>query len=144
VAKGRDSGELFVWDIKQGERLLTLEGHPTIVYAVVWSSSDELLITGDADGTLRWWNIERQECIRTQQGHPGRIHSLRRSPDGKKLASCGDDGSIMLWDIEDGAHLKTLRSDRPYERLNITGIRGLTEAQKANLRTLGAIEILTA
>jgi hypothetical protein len=37
-------------------------------------------------------------------------------------------------------YLFTLRRDRPYERLNITGIRGLTEAQKASLRVLGAIE----
>jgi hypothetical protein len=52
-------------------------------------------------------------------------------------ASCGDDGAIRLWDLE---HLRTLRRDRPYERLNITGIRGLTEAQKATLRGWGAME----
>ena len=33
-----------------------------------------------------------------------------------------------------------LRRDRPYERLTITGIRGLTEAEVATLRTLGAVE----
>jgi hypothetical protein len=47
---------------------------------------------------------------------------------------------IMLWDFQSGEHLQTLRRDRPYERLNITGIQGLTDAQKANLRALGAIE----
>jgi len=36
--------------------------------------------------------------------------------------------------------LKTLRSDRPYERMNITGVKGLTEAQKATLKALGAVE----
>jgi len=36
--------------------------------------------------------------------------------------------------------MRTLRRDRPYERLNITGIRGLTQAEIANLRALGAIE----
>src|SRR6266478_3315886 len=56
------------------------------------------------------------------------------------LASCGDDNTIQVWDLESGEHLLTLRRDRPYERLNITGIRGLTEAQKATLRALGAIE----
>ena len=30
--------------------------------------------------------------------------------------------------------------DRPYERLTITGIQGLTQAQKATLRALGAVE----
>jgi len=59
---------------------------------------------------------------------------------GGRLASCGDDGAITIWNLERGEHLRTLRRDRPYERLNITGIRGLTEAQKATLRALGAME----
>jgi transcriptional regulator with XRE-family HTH domain len=39
-----------------------------------------------------------------------------------------------------GECLQTLRADRPYERMNITGATGLTEAQKASLRALGAVE----
>ncbi len=66
--------------------------------------------------------------------------SLRSSPDGRQLASCGADDAIMLWDLHSGEYLRTLRRDRPYERLNISGIRGLTEVQKATLRSLGAIE----
>lgn len=62
------------------------------------------------------------------------------SPDGRLLASCSDDGAIMVWDLRSAEHLRTLRRDRPYERLNITGLRGLTKAQKATLRALGAIE----
>ena len=45
-----------------------------------------------------------------------------------------------VWDLESGVLLRTLRRDRPYERLTITGVKGLTEAQKATLRALGAIE----
>jgi hypothetical protein len=35
-----------------------------------------------------------------------------------------------------GQAMIKLRRDRPYERLNITDIQGLTEAQKASLRAL--------
>ena len=75
-----------------------------------------------------------------REGHHTAVQSLRVSPDGHLLASCGDDNSINIWDLQSTELLRTLRSDRPYERLDITGVKGLTEAQKATLRTLGAVE----
>ena len=77
-----------------------------------------------------------------REGHQGAVQALRISPDGFRLASCGDDGAIQVWDLESAELLRTLRRDRPYERLNITGVKGLTEAQKASLRALGATEEL--
>ena len=56
------------------------------------------------------------------------------------LASCGDDNTIQVWDLQSDQHLQTLRRDRPYERLDITGIRGLTQVEIATLRALGAVE----
>jgi WD40 repeat protein len=58
------------------------------------------------------------------------VQALKVGPDGRRLASCGDDGAILLWDLESGEPLQTLRRDRPYRRLDITGIWGLSEAQR--------------
>ncbi len=141
---GRGSGELFVWDARsgayRGEPLYVLRERSEIVYALAWSPTGAMLIGGGSDGMLRWWDVERGECVQTRQAHQGTVQSLKASPDGRLLASCGDDGAITIWDLASGEHLRTLRRDRPYERLNITGIRGLSEAQKASLRALGAFE----
>ena len=89
---------------------------------------------------LHWWDVHSGECVRTREAHQGAIQSLKISPDGRHLASCGDDGSVQVRDLESGELQRTLRQDRPYERLNITNVKGLTQAQKATLQALGAIE----
>ena len=140
VGGGWGKGELFVWCAHTGELLHTLSEPSEVVYALAWSPTGTMLISGGSDGMLRWWDVERGECVHTRQAHQGTVQSLKMSPDGRSLASCGDDGAINIWELKTGEHLGTLRRDRPYERLKITGIRGLTQAQKATLRALGAIE----
>jgi WD40 repeat protein len=140
AGSGRGDGEIFLWDAQSGERVRSLSEHPGGAFAVAWSSRGEMLISGGSDGKLRWWEVQSGRCVRVQEAHQGAMQALKVSLDGFKLASCGDDGAIVLWDLESGERLQTLRQDRPYERLNITGIRGLSEAQKASLRALGAFE----
>jgi WD40 repeat protein len=137
---GRGSGELFIWDVQSGERLQSWNEPNAIVDVLAWSPTGEVLISGSSDGNLRWWDTKSRECLRVLKGHQGTVQSLKLSPDGKTLASSGDDNAIQLWDIQSGEQLRILRRDRPYERLNINGVKGLTEAQKATLRALGAIE----
>jgi WD40 repeat protein len=136
-------GEILVWNTHNGEHVQTLSGSSGLVSALCWGTRGEhadVLVSGGSDGTLRWWNVRSGECLWMRQAHRGMIQSLRCSPDGTRLASCSDDGTIMLWNLHSGECLRTLRRDRPYERLNITGITGLSEIQKNALRALGAFE----
>ncbi len=153
---GGDDGSVYLWDASDGTLLARLPGQHGGVTSVAWSpdgrrlasggrsrgqgESGELVVSGGSDGRLRWWEVPSLECVRVRQAHQGTVHALRISPDGNMLATCGDDGAITIWNLHSGQYLRTLRRDRPYERVNITGIRGLTEAQKATLRALGARE----
>jgi WD40 repeat protein len=136
----QDSGELVVWDARSGERMYTQQRLTAAVYAIAWHPAAKLLISGDSSGRRCWWDLHSQACVRVREAHQGIVHALKVSPDGKRIASCGNDGAIRLWELEGGEPLHTLRRDRPYERLTITGIRGLTQAEIATLRALGAIE----
>lgn len=139
-ARGTEEGELFMWDLQRGQRLYSFAGHVSATTAMAWDFGGRQLVSGDGHGTLRWWDVQSGKHLWMREAHSGAIRSLRRSPDSTKLASCGDDGAIMIWDLSSAEHLQTLRRDRPYERLNITGISGLTEAQKGMLYALGATE----
>lgn len=134
-------GGVFVWNVRTGELVRTITGSTDVFYvALAWGDNDTIVV-GSIDGRVRWWNIATGGCVTTNNAHLGAaVADLQVSPDGTRLASCGYDGAIMLWSSPVAEHIQTLRRDRPYERLNITGIRGLTEAQKATLVSLGAVE----
>ncbi|NJS09874.1 MAG: hypothetical protein HC789_05555, partial [Microcoleus sp. CSU_2_2] len=108
--------------------------------SVAFSSSSEIVVSGSVDGTVRLWDISTGECLKILQGHTSRINYVAFSSNGKIIAACSRDGTIRLWDFETGECLKILKSDRHYEEMNITGVTGLTEVEKATLKALGAVE----
>jgi len=110
------------------------------VISVAFSLDGKMLASGSEDQTVKLWNIHTGECLETLHGHSKRVCSVAFSSDGKTLASGSGDETIKLWAFKTGECLKTLR-DRLYEGMNITGVRGLTEAEKATLKALGAVEL---
>ena len=133
-----DKGVLSMWDVQQGALVRRLEGHSGSIWGIDWSLEQDILVSAGSDGTIRWWNPEQGVNLATVQAHDAWARAVRVSPDGKTVASCGEDGVIKLWDMQSHQYLATLRADRPYERLDISKTSGLTNAQQAALRVLGA------
>jgi WD40 repeat protein/transcriptional regulator with XRE-family HTH domain len=140
LASGSEDQTIRLWDVRTGHCFNTLQGHSGWIRSVAFSPDGNTLASGGEDQTVRLWDVNTWQCLQTLRSHSNRVRWVTFSPDGRTLASSSDDGTVKLWDIQTATCLKTFISERPYERMNITGVQGLTEAQKANLRALGAIE----
>ncbi|MEC4813599.1 MAG: NB-ARC domain-containing protein [Scytonema sp. PMC 1069.18] len=141
LASGSEDYTVRIWDISTGKCLLTLKEHTKQVYSVAFSPDGKILASGSGDGTIKLWETSTGMCLDTlTRGHTGAIRSITFSADGRLLASGGEDEIVQLWDVFKCSRIRHLKSDRLYERMEITGIIGLTDAEKASLRALGAIE----
>ena len=144
LVSGSDDQTIRLWDVSTGRCLNSLHGHTNRVRSVAFSPDGQMLVSGSDDQTIRLWDVSTGRCLNVLHGHTNRVRSVAFSPDGQMLVSGSDDQTIRLWDVSTGASLRTLigagPDERPYERMNITGMTGLTEAQKYTLKALGAIE----
>ncbi len=141
LASGSEDQTICLWDMKSNHCLETLRGHSSWVMSVAFSLDGSLLASSSDDRTVRLWDVRTGECLNILRGHDGRVRVVAFSPNGDIFASGGDDGRILLWDVQTKECKQTCIGERPYERMNITHVQGLTDAQKAALRTLGAIEM---
>ncbi|MDQ2902138.1 MAG: NB-ARC domain-containing protein [Chloroflexota bacterium] len=138
LVSGSDDQTVRIWEMETGRLLRTLLGHNSRVYSVACSPNGQVLVSAGDDQVIRVWEVHTGRCLHELRGHTNRIYSVKFNIDGSILASGSHDRTIRLWDVQAGKCLDTLRSDRLYERMDITNARGLTSAQKIMLRTLGA------
>jgi WD40 repeat protein len=140
VASGGTSGRVTLWEASSGNFLATLGAHAGQAWAIAFSPDERLLVSGGVDGAVMLWDVAARRLISRLTGHEGPVNDVAVSPDGSLIASSGQDGAVMLWDPTSGERRATLRPDRRYERMDISGLTGVSEVQKMMLRTLGAVE----
>jgi WD40 repeat protein len=74
------------------------------------------------------------------EGPQWTVRGVALSADGQLVASGSYDGTVKLWEAKSGACVRTLQPEPRYERLSITGLTGITDAQRTALLALGAVE----
>lgn len=140
LASGSYDRTVRLWAMTpEASTCLHVLSHPDVVSAIAWHPDGQILATANYDTIIRLWCPKRGECLQEFRGHTNQVLSLSFSPEGTQLVSSSEDETIRIWDAQTGECLQILKSDRPYEGMNIAGITGLTNAEIGTLRTLGAI-----
>jgi WD40 repeat protein len=96
-----------------------------------------LLLSG---ARYKLWNVHLGTCLKVLEGHANEVWSVTWSLDGQTLVSGSTDETIKFWDVETGVCIKTFKSGRLYEGMNIKDVTGITNPQKVALLALGAHE----
>lgn len=140
LASGSLDQTIRLWDLQTGACLQILRGHTGFVWTLAVNPDGRILASGSDDQTIRLWDLQTGHCLHILNEHTSWVRSVIFSSDSQILYSSSDDRTIKLWNVQTGRCISTLTVDRLYEGMNIQGAIGLTDAQKATLRTLGAVE----
>lgn len=86
--------------------------HSTSVRTLAYSSDQDYMATGDANGVVKLWTCNGQlhktlsqtHQVRDREGkiQASRVNRVQFSPGSQYLASAGSDGQIFLWTRSDG------------------------------------------
>lgn len=140
LASGSTDQTIRLWDYAAGRCTKVLQGHTNWVFSVAFSPDGKTLASSSHDQTVRLWDVGTGQCRHICAGHTHLVSCVTFSPDGMAVASGSQDQSARLWNPDTGADLRVIRAYRLYEGMNIAEVTGLTQAQKATLKALGAIE----
>ncbi|MEZ4868834.1 MAG: BTAD domain-containing putative transcriptional regulator [Caldilineaceae bacterium] len=131
---------IHVVDLASGAAPRILRHHTSWIYAAAFSPDGKTLASSSADCTVCLWDVGHGALRAILRGHRETVYKVVFTPDGEAVVSSSFDGTIKFWDSQTGACLNTLVIAGPYAGMKITGITGVTEAQKAALQALGAVE----
>jgi WD40 repeat protein/transcriptional regulator with XRE-family HTH domain len=143
VASGSADQTIRLWSVVDGTCLAVLSEHSGEVVSLAFSLDGALLASGSFDGTVRLWDVavaDRGASATTLNPQAGVIYALAFGRDGRTFASGSAEGLITLWDLPTRQPTAQLRSEAPYAGMALATATGLTDAQRATLRVLGAVE----
>ena len=98
------------------------------------------MVSCSFDRSVRLWDVESGRHLARLGEHPQFALGVAFSPDGARVASIGKEGLLFTWHIDSGEQEHVLKATPPYDGMKISGVTGISEAQRTALKGLGAVE----
>lgn len=109
LATLRNDTTVETWDVKTGQKLLSLPGPPVLDNAGLWFSPDgKWLVIADCTGMLVVRDAVTGAEVRRFSSGAACILGVAFSSDGKQIAASGGRRDLKIWDFETGRELVTL------------------------------------
>lgn len=140
LASGDYDAIITLWDVESGGCVQTWQEHGFAqIYGLAWNGNGTEIASAASDSTVRIWSVKTGACEQVIQGGNHGM-AVDWQPVKDWLAIAFLEQPIQLWDRRTHTTLRSFQSHLPYEGMNITGIQGISEGQKASLKALGAID----
>ncbi|CAH1772782.1 unnamed protein product [Owenia fusiformis] len=95
---GASSGEFTLWNGLTFNFETILQAHDTSCRSMVWSHSDQWMITADHGGFVKYWQSNMNN-VKMYQAHQDPVRGLSFCPTDQKFVTCSDDGTVRVWDF---------------------------------------------
>jgi eukaryotic-like serine/threonine-protein kinase len=113
-------GEIMIWDLITGQRVMTLPGRPEpggdLESASITFSPDGKCLATSEGRTVRVWKAATGQEILTMPGVERIVTRIAYSPDGLRLAVASQDGSVKVWDAVTGEACLAVRGRSTFVR----------------------------
>ncbi|MCC5634956.1 NACHT domain-containing protein [Nostoc sp. CHAB 5844] len=109
LAMGDTNGEIRLYQVTDGQQVLTFQGHTNWVPSLAFSPDGSILASSSSDHTVKLWNATTGQCLQTLQGHEHEVWTVAFSPDANTLVSGSNDHTIKLWSVSTGQCLQTFK-----------------------------------
>ncbi|MFP6750611.1 MAG: hypothetical protein VB855_02960, partial [Pirellulaceae bacterium] len=110
LASADATGQVRVWDPKDGSLLGVLSAHLGPASGLLFHPTEPQLVTSGMDGMIRRWTLPLVAPRFSPAGETV-VGVVRLSPDGK-VAFAGDETSLRALNVEDGAVLRTFEGQQ--------------------------------
>jgi polyadenylation factor subunit 2 len=104
---GATSGEFTLWNGTGFNFETIMQAHESAVRAIVYSHSDDWLISADQEGLVKYWQTNFNN-VKEIQAHDMPVRDLAFAPQDSKFVTASDDSSLKIFDFASGEEISTL------------------------------------
>jgi WD40 repeat protein len=93
------TGGVYLWRVRDGERLQEMKGHTQPVATLAFSPDGQTLVSVSPGIEVRRWQMSDGRRLYTRRLDGTNVQSVELSTDGKVLMALYQDGKLKIWQI---------------------------------------------